>query len=390
MRISAGLAVTAVLITGMAAVPVVNACTAFLASGDDGVLFGNNEDFWNPATRMWIVPGGEGRYGAVYFGFDNLSPQGGMNEAGLAFDGFATRPKPVAETSEKESFNGNLTLKVMSECATVAEVLEVFQRYDLAMMERFMLMFADATGDSVIIEGDRIIRKSGGFQVVTNFYQSEDPTGRNAYGEGKSCSRFEVANHMLKGAERVDLSDAREILDEVHIEGVSNTLYSNIYDLADRLIYVYNFHDFENEVVIDLSKELEKGPHVVDLPSLFPRNSEYEAFVAEQEQAVERRRQERGSVELPAAGLERFTGTYRSAFGDLEITADSGALVVAAFGQSPLRLAPTSETEFFEATLMMDYEITFRIDDDGKVTGADVRIFRDNFTMAEHFIERRN
>jgi hypothetical protein len=40
MRRSAGLAVTAFLIMGLAAVPVVNACTAFLASGDDGEVTG--------------------------------------------------------------------------------------------------------------------------------------------------------------------------------------------------------------------------------------------------------------------------------------------------------------------------------------------------------------
>ena len=58
-------------------------------------------------------------------------------------------------------------------------------------------------------------------------------------------------------------------------------MYSNIYDLDDRLVYLYNFHDFENEVVIDLSDELKKGPHVVELPSLFPRNSAYKSLVAE-------------------------------------------------------------------------------------------------------------
>jgi len=388
MRRFAGLATAAVLTTALAVEPIVDGCTAFLASGEDGVLFGNNEDFWNPATKMWFVTAAEGGYGAMFFGFDNLSPQGGMNEAGLAFDGFATRPKPVTETAEKESFNGNLVLKVMTECATIAEVLKVYQGYDLARMERFMLMFADATGDSVIIEGDEFIRKSGGFQVVTNFYQSEDPTGKNAYGEGKACSRFEVANRMLGRTKRVNISDAREVLDAVHIEGESNTLYSNIYDLDDRLVYVYNFHDFDNEVVIDLSEELKKGPHVVDLPSLFPRNSARETFVAKQEQAMELRRQNRGLVDLPIDALERFAGTYRSSFGDLEIKVDYGALVVAAFGQSPLRLTPFSETGFFETTLMMDYEITFHIGDGGEVTGADVRIFRDDFTMAEQFIER--
>jgi len=94
-------------------------------------------------------------------------------------------------------------------------------------------------------------------------------------------------------------------------------------------------------------------------------------------------------VDIPIDALDRFVGTYRSSFGDLEFKVDDGALVIAAFGQFPLRLTPISETEFFETTLMMDYEITFHIGDGGEVIGADVRIFRDDFTMAEQFIERK-
>ena len=66
MRILAGLAIAAFLITVLAVAPIVDGCTAFLASGEDGVLFGNNEDFWNPATKMWFVPAAERGYGAVY------------------------------------------------------------------------------------------------------------------------------------------------------------------------------------------------------------------------------------------------------------------------------------------------------------------------------------
>jgi hypothetical protein len=381
------MAAAAVITMGLVIAPVVHACTAFLVAGESEVLFGNNEDFWNPATKMWFVPGEGGSYGGVFFGFDDLSPQGGMNEAGLAFDGFATEPKPVTGSAGKASFNGNLVLKVMAECATVGEVLEVFARYDLTMMERFMLMFADATGDSVIIEGDEIIRKSGPFQVVTNFYQSEDPEGKNAYGEGKPCSRFKIACDMLKGERRVDVPQARRILDAVHVAGEANTLYSNIYDLDDRRVYVYGFHDFENEVVVDLAEELEKGARVVDLPSLFPRNSARESFVAEQEQAMERRRQERGSVKLPVEVLERYVGIYKNADRACEVKIDDGRLTLVAFGPSPLRLTPTSENEFYEATLMVDYDVRFRIDDGG-VKGIEVRVFRDDFTMSEQFMAR--
>ena len=52
-------------------------------------------------------------------------------------------------------------------------------------------------------------------------------------------------------------------------------------------------------------------------------------------------------------------------------------------------MTATSQTEFFETTLMMDYEISFRIGDEGEVAGANVRIFRDAFTMAEQYFERK-
>ena len=46
-------------------------CSAFLATGWGRILFGNNEDFWNPNTRVWFVPATEGRRGVMYLGFDN-------------------------------------------------------------------------------------------------------------------------------------------------------------------------------------------------------------------------------------------------------------------------------------------------------------------------------
>ena len=42
----------------------------------------------------------------------------------------------------------------------------LFARHDLRFLENAMLMFADRSGDSVIIEGDEFLRKEGRFQVV--------------------------------------------------------------------------------------------------------------------------------------------------------------------------------------------------------------------------------
>ena len=112
-------------ISVLASAGVAHSCTAFLAAQGDVVLAGNNEDYVNPRTKVWFVPPEDGRLGRVYFGFDDLYPQGGMNERGLFFDGFATAPREVVGSADKPVYAGGLIDKVMAECATVEEVLAV-------------------------------------------------------------------------------------------------------------------------------------------------------------------------------------------------------------------------------------------------------------------------
>jgi hypothetical protein len=58
-------------------------CTVFYAASGDLAFAGNSEDSFNPLTRAWFIPASDGRYGRVYFGYDDLSPQGGLNDQGL-------------------------------------------------------------------------------------------------------------------------------------------------------------------------------------------------------------------------------------------------------------------------------------------------------------------
>jgi hypothetical protein len=66
--------------------PAALGCTVFSASDGTTVLAGNNEDYFNPSTRIWFEPPEDGKYGRVYFGFDDFRRQGGMNDQGLFFD----------------------------------------------------------------------------------------------------------------------------------------------------------------------------------------------------------------------------------------------------------------------------------------------------------------
>jgi uncharacterized protein (TIGR03435 family) len=248
------------------------ACTAFCAVTKDGaVLVGNNEDWYNPRTRIQFIPGKPGSYGRLYVGFDDLYPQGGMNERGLWFDGFAA--PAVKPRLDLPSYPGNIVADAMATCATVEEVVQLFSRYNRAFLTEGILMFADATGDAVAIEANAIVRKNRRHFVQTNFHQSRTHTTPDA--------RFKTATAMLDGArDDVSVDLFRRILHATHQEGVAPTLYSNVYDLQARKMYLYLFHDYERVVTIDLARELEKGERVVDIPSLFPPNAAADAFLS--------------------------------------------------------------------------------------------------------------
>jgi len=267
----------AMLIAGAFTHVSVHACTAFMMSDGERVLVGNNEDYKIPHTRVWFVPAENGHYGRVYFGYENWSPQGGMNDQGLFFDFFATKPLEVKLSKEKPKFQGPIIDKMAAECSTVKEVLDLFSRYNLEFMLKFQMFVVDKTGDAAIIEGDQIIRKSGLYQVVTNFHQSKvDEKRRPCEWYKPSCVQYKTAESMLTDGGTVSVAHFRDILSATHRNTLgARTLYSNIYDLKNELVYLYYLHNFDSEVVIDLNEELKKGHHSYELPSLFGKRLKY-------------------------------------------------------------------------------------------------------------------
>ena len=138
-------------------------------------------------------------------------------------------------------------------------------------MKTFQVFIADKTGQSAIIEGDKIIRKSGWYQVVTSFDHSKPSLG------GYPCKRYETAIRILERSQDVSIDQFKKILEETHVENIKykghivETIYSNIYDLQNGLIFVYGHHNFGNEVVINLKMELKKGERSYDIQSLFTK-----------------------------------------------------------------------------------------------------------------------
>lgn len=249
------------------------ACTAFLVKTKAGVLIGNNEDGSNPETRIWTIRAGEkGTLGRMYFGFRDLSAQGGINQNGLWFDAFGL-PYKAAGPIRGELYPGDLQDKLMAECSTVQDVIKFLKIYNRSQMTRYQWMFGDRQGNAIIVEADTIISMKQHFQVVTNFRQSIFPSGK-----GYECNRYQTASQFLEKNPEANLNTIRKLLSDTHSEGQDVTLYSYIADLTHGKVYVYHFHNYENVVILDLKEELSKNSHVYTLSSLFPRSVAAESW----------------------------------------------------------------------------------------------------------------
>ncbi len=257
---------------------VLGSCTIFTVSRGEKVLFGNNEDYTNPKTFYWVVPAGDGNYGGVYFGFDDLWPQGGINEKGLCYDWNALPVAALNRHSELPAFVAQrigLGCWALNKCATVEEVIELVKSHSLGSSLKAQVHFADATGNAVVIsagpDGELAFTRKppgDGYLVSTNFNRANT---RNAY--SYPCKRYDTAVEMLEkieGRSGLTVDYVRSILDAVHVEGPqTNTLYSNIFDLRSGTIYLYHWHQFDEVVTLNVAELLARGSWVQRIAEAF-------------------------------------------------------------------------------------------------------------------------
>ena len=249
-------------------------CTIFTAKVGEKVFFGNNEDMLMEGTYIWLVPnqvintstGPMDIYGTIFFGFDNNEfigdgyPQGGMNEKGLCWDGNGL---PVTSLNAHPELNEthpdmHLWYEILWTCDNVEKVINYFQTHYLGTLIGCQIHFADASGNAVVVSGGPdgelayTIINGSNFLISTNFNLAKPSNG------WYPCWRYSIAFEMLsKINNEYDLTvkACREVLDAVHVDYTS---YSNIFDLNRRVIYIYQNHNFDKAVKLNLNKELNK------------------------------------------------------------------------------------------------------------------------------------
>lgn len=347
-------------------------CTTLYAYDGQIALGGNNEDFNDPLTLVWFIPASPGRFGRVYFGYDDYLPQGGLNDQGVFFDGLALPYKEMPITSQRPHFPGGdmaFLDEIMSRSANVQDVIDIASRWNRIGGEFAQNLYGDRFGDSAIIDGDTILRKQGAFQLATNFRLVDNPNP--PYPD----ERYGSLNSMLSKADHYSVELFRQALDAAHAEGDYPTLYSQIYELKTGIIHLYQYHDFLHEVVLNLADELAKGPHIVAISSLFPRNDDLDRWALQQESTWKASYEGLINTEISPDSQNWMSGQYvlqeEPEAGPVRIYLENDQLYLQRPNQFPIELYPVASNAVFHHFFNgMDLDLTFQRNLWGQATGA--------------------
>lgn len=236
-------------------------CLIFVLSNGKQVLVGNHEDWTARDARIRFIPGEKDKLSVAVFDFASEGfVQGGVNEEGLFFDGTAT-PFVSMDFSGKEVFpEKDFWLSLLQRCKTAKEAVAFIERYQVPDLERVHLLFADRSGQSVIVgayDGKLTVTwKSTSFQTLTNF-NIVDPE----YGGEQPCPRFATANEILSKPGTDPMKQALDVLKQTTQEEL--TVYTTLLDLTASTLQVYYLGDFTKHLTFDLKKKWKAKPHDV-------------------------------------------------------------------------------------------------------------------------------
>lgn len=246
---------------------VSHACSVvyYIDSVTGKIYVANNEDYWYDVDAyIQIVPKSKGELARLWYGWDNFA-QGGINEAGLFFDGAVTPEQPRIKGSKK--IKGNLGDAILASCKTVQDAIALIEKRKIALSDAH-IMFGDATGNAVVVEWldgeQKIIPMTNNRLVMTNFLLA-NPKGGN-----HPCPRYNAIQKNLEALEKSKdsisfLKVANTVGSAVQTPTVDKkgrtggTLYSTFINISDmELILVYKL-DNKKLSKLNLQSEFKKA-----------------------------------------------------------------------------------------------------------------------------------
>ncbi len=258
-----------------------HSCSAYKVTVGNQTKFGVNFDTWTSHPKIWFEARG---YGAVFTGAnfdeDGLRPQSGMNEYGLAFGTLATpAPSNRKEMLYKKQITSriNYLKDILHSCRTVEEAKAFIEQYDHSSLQNDVFIYIDKSGKYMIVEPYTVTLGNENKYVLANFCPS-------TITDFSAIKQQRYLNGVAFLKNKIDTSVAfcTALSDTMHVcrkKVGDGTLLTTIYNPNNSIIHLYFYHDYQNQVQLDLKKELTKGDHSFEIASLFPVNPEYQKLL---------------------------------------------------------------------------------------------------------------
>ncbi len=259
------------------------ACSTYKLTVAGNTVVGMNYDTWFLHPRIWFETGG---FGAAFTGANNqggsqFTPQSGLNIHGLSFGTLATAtPQNGSPATGKKSIanRANYLKDILHRCRTVADVRAYIEQYDHSTLSKDVFFYTDKEGNYLIVEPYKLISGKDEKYVLANFCPSTISNLSTV-----KQQRYINGNAFLKSKMGTSLDFCTALSDTMHVcrEKIGDgTLLTSIWDLGKGKINLYFYHDYSHVVQLDLQEELLKGDHTLEIPALFPPNSEYQKLTA--------------------------------------------------------------------------------------------------------------
>ena len=277
-----------VILAGVLLVPAPAwACSAVaVVIGGRVLLAAHNDYSYDAVFKLVVTPPHDGQFGRVCTAMDTVpgwTPMSMkcMNDQGLAIT-HANVPKSATPyDSDKPQFRHNFLDKIVAECVTVKQAVNLIRAYSLPPGEHgahVHLMLADPSGEAVVVEwanGEvKVIPRQGPTLLMTNFVLSKPETATGPK------SRYARASRLLPDIREATVESLMPVVKELSVyarikDREIGSLDTEIWDPIRRKVHMYYHCDFDHPLVLDLEAEFTKGARAVELRQLFPNPVPY-------------------------------------------------------------------------------------------------------------------
>ncbi len=265
----------------------INACSMYKITANGKTMVGCNHDAWLTTPKIWFEKAKQqNEYGTVFTGSREVSPnkttpQSGMNTVGLVFSRltsyYPAQNNPFSNRL-KITNEADYLSKILQKCATVKEVKKHIEQYDHSFFLNDVFIYIDSLGDYLIVEPYSLIEGNNPNYVLANFCPSITDNK-----QARKLERYRNGEDFLKTNKAIAsldfctaLSDTMSVCRSRKGDG---TLITSIFDTKEKLVHLCFYHNFDTLVQYSLLDELSKGDHTLNLPEIFPKNSEFERLV---------------------------------------------------------------------------------------------------------------